>query len=630
MGEYALGQSAPRSEDPRLLRGSGRYVDDTVLPRMAHGWVLCSPHAHAEIRAVDTSAARTAPAVLTGADWAGSGLGDLPRGGGRTRCDGSPIYVPPYPALVRDRVRRVGDYVAFEVAETLAQARDAAESIAVDYAPLPAVAGTAAAAEPDAPAVWAGCPDNICFVHLGGDRAAVDKAIEAAPPHIVERRLVINRVTASSIEPRGCVGRYAAAEGPYTLYATLRQVHPCRASLAETVLRVPESHVRVIEGDIGGSSGMKSEIYPEVPLTLWASKLIGRPVKWACDRTEAFLSDAHGRDNVTDVALALDGDGKFLAMRVRTLFNLGAYLMQAGPNPGVMNLGTLAGVYTTPAISVDVTGLFSNTNPTRPCRGAGRPEAAYVMERIIDIAALRLGFDPVELRRRNTIPPTAMPFRTGLTFTYDCGAFEANMDMAIELAGLAGFEDRWRAAAARGRLRGIGLSNTIERAAAAGIKGAKLRFDRGGTATILAGSVTQGQGHETVFKQIVCDMLGLAPAQVRCVWGDTDKIASGRGDGGVGPGARDRHPARRPPGAGLRGGGRPDGQPRRHPRPAGPRSRLPGLVLGAAGDGCRAHSCTDPRRLPDRGGRLALGLLDHDRLRRAGPAAACKLAPRNQ
>ncbi len=534
MGEYALGQAVPRSEDPRLLRGGGRYVDDVVLPRMAHGCVLRSPHAHAEIRAIDSAAARAAPgvlAVLTGEDWAASGLGDLPRGSGRTMRDGSPMHVPPYPALVHGRVRRVGDYVAFVVAETAAQARDAAELIAVDYAPLPAVTDTAQAARPGAPAVWDNCPDNICFVHLAGDKAAVDRAIEAAA-HVIEHRFVINRVTANAMEPRGCVGHYDPAEGLYTLYTTLQQAHPYRASLAGTVLKVPESHVRIIAGDIGGSFGMKSEIYPEVPLALWSSKLIGRPVKWTADRSESFLSDAQGRDNVTDVALALDRDGKFLALRVRTLFNLGAYLMQAGPNPGVVNLGTLAGVYTTPAISVDVTGLFSHTNPTRPYRGAGRPEAAYVIERIIDIAADRLGFDPVALRRRNTIAPAQMPFKTGLTFTYDCGAFEANMDMAIELAGLGGFEQRRRAAATRGRLRGIGLSNTIERAAAAGIEGAELRFDRSGTATILAGSITQGQGHETVFKQIVCDMLGLAPEEVRYVWGDTDKIAFGHGTGG--------------------------------------------------------------------------------------------------
>ena len=534
MGEYALGQSVPRSEDPRLLRGGGRYVDDVVLPRMVHGWVLRSPHAHAEIGGLDTAAARAAPgvlAVLTGADWAASGLGDLPRGSGYKMRDGSPMFVPPYPALARERVRRVGDYVAFVVAETVAQAKDAAERIEVDYQALPSVTDTAAAASLDAHLVWDDRPDNVCFVHLGGDADAVDRAIETAA-HVIEHRFVINRVTANTMEPRGCVGHYDAADDLYTIYTTLQQAHPYRASLAGSVLKVPESHVRVVAGDIGGSFGMKSEIYPEVALSLWASKLIGRPVKWIADRTESLLSDAQGRDNVTDAALALDADGTFLALRVRTLFNLGAYLMAAGANPGVVNLGTLAGVYRTPAISVDVTALFSNTNPTRPYRGAGRPEAAYVTERIIDIAADRLGIDPVDLRRRNTIAPTAMPFKTGLTFTYDCGAFEANMDMALDIAGHGGFEDRRREAATRGRLRGIGISNTIERAAAGGFEGAELRFDRTGTATILAGSVTQGQGHETVFKQIVCDRLGLVPEEVRYVWGDTDKVAFGFGTGG--------------------------------------------------------------------------------------------------
>ena len=534
MGEYALGQPVLRSEDPRLLRGGGRYVDDFVLPRMVHGWVLRSPHAHAEITTIDTEAARAAPgvlAVLTGADWAASGLGDLPRGGGFKMRDGAPMFVPSYPALVRSRVRRVGDYVAFVVAETLAQAKDAAERIEVDYHGLPSVTDTAAAARPGAPAVWDDCPDNICFVHRDGDAPAVERAIAAAA-HVIEHRFVINRVSANTIEPRGCLAHYDAADDLYTIYTTLQQGHPYRASLAGGVLKVPESHVRVVAGDIGGSFGMKSEIYPEVALSLWTSKLTGRPVKWIAERTESLLSDAHGRDNVTEAALALDADGMFLALRVRTLFNLGAYLMATGPFPGVVNLGTLAGVYTTPAISVDVTGLFSNTNPTRPYRGAGRPEAAYVTERIIDIAAGRLGIDPVELRRRNTISPAAMPFKTGLTFTYDCGAFEANMDLALDLSGHGGFAERRRAAAARGRLRGIGISNTIERAAAGGFEGAELRFDRTGTATILAGSITQGQGHETVFKQIVCDRLGLVPEEVRYVWGDTDKVAFGHGTGG--------------------------------------------------------------------------------------------------
>ena len=534
MGEYALGQAVPRSEDPRLLRGGGRYVDDVVLPGMVHGYVLRSPHAHARIRSIDSDPARSAPgvlAVLTGEDWAASGFGDLPAPSGRTRRDGSPMFAPPLPALVADRVRRVGDYVAFVVAETLNQAKDAAERIVVDYDPLPAVTGTEEAVAPGALSVWDDCPDNICFVHLAGDKDAVDAAFAEAD-HVVGAKFVINRVTANTMEPRGCIGHYDSADDHYTIYTTLQQAHPYRASLASNVIKVPESKVRVVAGDIGGSFGMKSEIYNEVALVLLASRTVGRPVKWISDRSEAFVSDCQGRDNVTEAALALDKDGRFLGQRVRTIGNLGAYVMQTGPNPLVVNLGTLAGVYTTPAIHVDVTGVFSNTNSTRPYRGAGRPEAAYVIERLIDLAADEMGIDPAELRRRNTIAPTAMPFKTGLTFTYDCGEFEKNMDMALGMAEYADFERRRAEARTRGKLRGIGISNTIERAAAAGIEGAEIRFDRTGTVTIFSGSVTQGQGHETVYKQIVCDRLGLAPEDVHYVWGDTDKVAFGHGTGG--------------------------------------------------------------------------------------------------
>ena len=534
MGEYALGQSVLRSEDPRLLRGGGRYVDDMALPGMVFGHVLRSPHAHARIVSIDTAVAVAVPgvlAVLTGADWENSGYGDLPTGAGQKRRDGSPLYVPPYPALVADRVRRVGDYVAFVIAETKDQAKDAAELIDVEYETLAHIASTADAAQPGAALVWDDCPDNICFVHLGGDKEATDAAFEKAD-HVNRKTFFINRVTAATMEPRGSIGYYDVTEDHYTIYTTLQQAHPYRGNLASKILKVPESKVRVVAGDIGGSFGMKSEIYNEVALVLWGSKVTGRPVKWISDRSESFLSDAQGRDNLTKGELALDKDCKFLGLRVTTTANIGAYLMATGPNPPVMNLGTLAGVYTTPAIHVDVTAVFTNTNPMRPYRGAGRPEAAYVIERLIDLAADELGVDPAEIRRLNTIPPGAMPFKTALTFTYDSGEFEKNMDIALDMSGYAGFEERRQAASSRGKLRGIGLSNTIERAAAGGIEGGEIRFDRTGTATIVSGSVTQGQGHETVYKQLVCDRLGLEMDEVHYVWGDTDKVAVGQGTGG--------------------------------------------------------------------------------------------------
>jgi len=532
MGEFALGQPVPRFEDPRLLRGGGRYVDDFVLPRMVFGHVLRSPHAHAQIRSIDVRAAKQMPgvlAVLTGADWKASGWSDLPVAGGMKRPGGLPSYKPRFPALVQDRVRWVGDYVAFVVAETKNQAMDAAERIEVEYEPLPAIVSTEDAVAPDAPRVWDDCPGNVCFVHEVGDKAAVEAAFARAE-RIVKRRLRINRVTAAAMEPRGAIGDYNPAEDRYTCYTVLQRTHAYRADLAQ-IIGVPEARIRVVAGDIGGSFGMKSAVYNEVALCLLASKQLGRPVKWTSTRSEAFLSDAQARDHVTEAELALDRDGHFLAFRTKTIAAVGAYA-QAASNVFVMNLGTLAGVYRTPAMHAEVTAVFSNTNPMRPYRGNGRPEFAYVIERMVDEAAAEIGVDPIELRRRNTIPPEAMPFKTGLIFTYDSGEFEKNLDLALELADVAGFERRRAESRARGKLRGLGLSNTIERAAAGGFEAAELRFDRGGTVTVIAGSITQGMGHETIYKQLVCDRLGLRPDQVHYVQGDTEKVAIGEGSGG--------------------------------------------------------------------------------------------------
>ena len=531
MGEFAIGQSVSRFEDPRLLKGGGRYVGDMVLPGTAFGCVLRSPHAHARIRSIDTSRAKAAPgvlAVLTGADWRASGWGDLPVPGGLKRRDGS-TFRPPYPALTADRVRWVGDYVAFVVAETHLQALDAAELIAVDYEPLPAVVSTAGASAAGAPPVWEGCPDNIGFVQLFGDKAATDAAFAKAA-RVVKHRFVINRVTAATMEPRGCLGDYHAAEDRYTIYTTLQRAHPFRAELAP-VLKVPESRIRVVAGDIGGSFGMKSAVYNEVALVLLASKLLGRPVKWISTRSEAFLCDAQARDNVTEAELALANDGTFLGMRAKVVAAIGAYLQTAMP-AFTGNIGTLAGVYRIPAMHADVTAVFTHTNPMRPYRGNGHPEAAYVIERLVDLAADELGIDPAEIRRKNYVPPEAMPFKTALTFTYDSGQFEKSMDMALELADFAGFERRRAEARKRGKLRGIGISNTIERAAAGGFEGAEIRFDKSGAVTLLSGSVTQGQGHETIYKQIMCDRLGLNPDEVHYIQGDTDQVFVGEGTGG--------------------------------------------------------------------------------------------------
>jgi carbon-monoxide dehydrogenase large subunit len=533
MGEFAFGQPVPRFEDPRLVRGGGRYVDDMALPGMAFGVVLRSPHAHARIRAIDTGKAARAPgvlAVLTGADWQASGFGDLPVPGGFKRRNGAPMYRPPYPALASERVRWVGDCVAFVVAETRAQAMDAAELIEVDYAPLPAVVATEDAVKPGVPRVWDDCEDNICFVQIEGDKAATDAAFARAH-HVVTGRFVINRVTAAAMEPRGAIGDYNRAEDRYTIHTTLQRAHAYRQDLAAHVLKVPESKVRVVAGDIGGSFGMKSAVYNEVALVLLASKAVGRPVKWTATRAESFLGDAQARDNVTEAELALDRDGAFLGMRVRSLVNAGAYL-QTGMPAFTGNLGTLAGVYRTPAMHVDVTTVFTHTNPMRPYRGNGRPEAAYVIERMVDLAADELGLDPAELRRRNYIPPDAMPFKTSLTFTYDSGEFAKNMELALELADAANFSARRAEAKRRGKLRGLGLSNTIERAGAPGFEGAEIRFDRSGAVTVFSGSITQGQGHETIYKQLVCDRLGVKPEAVQYLQGDTDQVFFGEGTGG--------------------------------------------------------------------------------------------------
>ena len=531
MGEFAIGQSVSRFEDPRLLKGGGRYVADMVLPGMVFGHVLRSPHAHARIRSIDVSRAKAAPGVLvvlTGADWKASGWGDLPVPGGLKRRDTS-VFRPPYPALVTDRVRFVGDYVAFVVAETYHQALDAAELIAVDYEPLPACVSTAEAVSAGVPRVWDDCPDNIGFVQLFGDKAAAEAAIAKAD-HVIKHRFIVNRVTAATMEPRGCLGDYNATEDRYTIYTTLQRTHPFRSELAP-ILKVSESKIRVVAGDIGGSFGMKSAVYNEVALVLLASKRIGRPVKWTSTRSESFLCDAQARDNVTEAELALDKEGNFVGLRVKTIAAIGAYL-QTGMPAFTGNIGTLAGVYRTPAIHADVSAVYTHTNPVRPYRGNGRPEAAYVIERIVDLAADELGIDPAELRRRNYIASGAMPFKTGLTFTYDSGEFEKSMDMALGLADFAGFEHRRQEARKRGKLRGIGLSNTIERAAAQGFEGAEIRFDKSGTATLLSGSVTQGQGHETIFKQIMCDRLGIDPQEVHYIQGDTDEVFVGEGTGG--------------------------------------------------------------------------------------------------
>ncbi|HXP29623.1 MAG TPA: xanthine dehydrogenase family protein molybdopterin-binding subunit [Stellaceae bacterium] len=535
MREFELGSATPRIEDAQLLRGRGRYTDDLVLPRQAHLYVLRSPHAAARIRRIETAKAAVAPGVLlvlTGADAAADGLGALPSRVPRKRRDGKPYFVPPYRILALDRVHHVGDPVAAVVAESVAAAKDAAELIEVDYAILPSITDTAATVEPGAPAVWDEVPDNVCFYQELGDKAAVDAAFARAR-HVVSEHFVITRVTTVPMEARAAIGFYDEREERYTLYAPMQAPHMMRADLATKVFKLSENQFRLVSLDVGGGFGMKGSGFPELALVLWAARKLKRPVRWNCERSESFVADHHARDNVSDVALALDENGKFLALRVKTIANLGAYVAINGTLPPVNNLGGLAGTYTTPHIHVAVSAVFSNTSPTCPYRGAGRPEASYCIERIIDIAARELGIDRIELRRRNMIPAAAMPFKTGLVYTYDCGEFEKTMDMAVELADWKGALRRQAEARSRDKLYGLGIVSIIEIAGGPAerpsMEGAEIRFDPTGAVTLLLGTHSHGQGHETSFRQIAHHALGLPPERVRLVYGDTDKVFFGTG-----------------------------------------------------------------------------------------------------
>jgi carbon-monoxide dehydrogenase large subunit len=535
MREFDIGSSIPRVEDLTLLRGRGRYTDDIALTGEARLFVLRAPHASARIARIDTAAAKTAPgvlSVLTGTDLAADGIGGVPSRGKKKTPDGKPNFEPPFAALVKDRVAMLGDPVAAVVAETLMQAKDAAELIDVEYEPLPAVIDTAATVATGTPPVWPQAPGNVCYVEQVGDKAAVDAAIAKAS-HVVRQRYTISRVGVHPMEPRAALGSYDEREGRYTLQSGVQMAHFIRQELADLVFKLPATRFRVVSPDMGGGFGLRGAIYPEHVLVLWAAKKLGRPVKWVAERSETFMADSHARDNVSDVTLALDENGKFLALKVETLANMGARLSSNGTLVPLNNIGGLAGTYLTPLISVTVTAVFSNTHPTCPYRGAGRPEASYCIERTIDIAANELGIDRIELRRRNMIPPGAMPFKTGLVYTYDCGEFETVMDKALALADWNGAQKRQAEARKQGRLYGLGAVSVIE--IAGGPPGrpaeeaAEIRFDATGSATFFIGGHNHGQGHETVFRQIAHHTLGLLPDQVNVVYGDTDKVFHGRG-----------------------------------------------------------------------------------------------------
>ncbi|MFI5031602.1 MAG: xanthine dehydrogenase family protein molybdopterin-binding subunit, partial [Reyranellales bacterium] len=468
MSKYGIGQPVLRFEDPKLLRGQGRYINDVNLAGQAYAVFVRSPHAHARIKSINVEAATAAPGVLaayTGHDVKADGLGMPKANMPRKRPDGKPMYAPQRPPLVTDRVRYVGDPVVMVIAETLAQAKDAAELVEIDYEPLRSVTLTEDTVKPGAPAVWDDCPDNISNNVERGKKADTEEAIKGAA-RVVKRRYVITRVHAQYMEPRGTLGHYDQGEDRLILYADVQYPHRVRNMLANSVFKVPESKMRVIAQDVGGGFGTKGWQYVEHRLTLWAARKLLRPVKWTCERSEAVMADEHGRDNVGEITLALDKDNKFIALKLEMLANIGAYV---GSDRNLLSpfgmIGTVLGVYMIPKAYINVVGVLSNTNPTAPYRGAGRPEAIYLIERLIDDAARELGIDRVELRRKNMLPPSALPYQSPVGPYYDCGEFEKNMDMALELADVAGFPARKAESKARGRLRGLGIVNAIEQAA---------------------------------------------------------------------------------------------------------------------------------------------------------------------
>ncbi|HEX3536901.1 MAG TPA: xanthine dehydrogenase family protein molybdopterin-binding subunit, partial [Stellaceae bacterium] len=534
MGQFGIGQPVRRFEDKRLLSGNGRFQNDNNLLGQAHAYVLRSPHAHANIRKLDLSAAEAAPGVrliLTGDDLVAAKLGAMGVPFQRKRPDGSPMFARAHLGLAQGTVRYVGEPIALVVADTLAQAKDAAELVEIEFDILPSVTDTAEAADGKI-AVWPECPDNISNLFEAGTKAAADTAFANAA-HIVKRRYVISRVYAHFMEPRGAIGVWDPGEDRFTLYADVQYPHRVRQALATRIFKIPESRIRVIAGDVGGGFGTKGWQYPEHRLVLLAAKKLRRPVKWTCERSEAIQADEHARDNVSDAELALDKDGKFLGLRVKTLANVGAYISSERNLLATFgNVGTLVGTYDIPAAHVGVYAVMANTNGTAPYRGAGRPEATYVIERLIDDAARELSFDRVELRAKNLIPPEKLPIKTALGLNYDCGDFPANQKKALEEAAWAGFAKRRDGAKARGKLRGIGLANPIEKAAGPGQEFAEIRFHPSGNATLLMGSKNQGQGHETTFKQVLNEKLGLDPAVVQYIDGDTDRVAFGIGTNG--------------------------------------------------------------------------------------------------
>ena len=532
MNTIRIGDPVRRDEDYRLLRGRGRYLDDVDAPGQARAYVLRSPHAHADINAIDTDAALAAPgvlAILTGDDLAARGLGTVRAAVPSRRADGSPGFKTPQPLLARDRVRMVGQAVAFIVADTVDEARDAAELIAVDYTPLPVLVTADDALAPGAPAIWDDNPGNEAFTHRVGDEASVEAAFARAA-HVVRHRVCVNRVTGNPMEPRGCLAGYDPYEDRYTIRATIQSSHGIRAILAEQIFDLPQTRFRVVCDNMGGGFGTRGGCMPEYALSLWASEAVGRPVKWVAERSEGIVSDEQARGGFVDAELALDAGYRFLALRTHTRVPIGAYYT-SDRNFGstITGLGGLAGVYRTPAIHATVTGAFTNTMTNAQYRGGAKPEPCHVIETMVDWAARELGVDPARLRLINTLTPEDLPHRTCLGAVYDCGEFPANQVRALDTGDYRDFEARRAAALKDGKLLGIGMSQTISGVAMTNYEHAEIRFDSGGGIALLCGAMDHGQGHGTTFRQVLADRLGIDMDDIRYRYGDTEAITAGVG-----------------------------------------------------------------------------------------------------
>jgi carbon-monoxide dehydrogenase large subunit len=532
MNMMRIGDPVEREEDLRLLTGKGRYLDDVNAMNQARAHVLRSPFAHADIRSIKTDAAKQAPgvlAVLTGDDLAARGLGPITPAFAGKRSDGSPGFATPQPLLAQGRVRFVGEAIVFIVAETVAQAKDASELIEIDYEPLPVVISVDDALAPGATAIWDENPTNEAFTHVTGNAVAVDAAIAGAA-HVIRHRVMVTRVACNAMETRGCIAHYDSFEDRYELRATVQSVHGIRNQIAGMIFGMPQTRLHVICDNMGGGFGIKGGCYPEYSLALWASEVVERPIKWMADRAESLLTDEQARGGLVDAELALDANHKFLGLRTHTKVPIGAYFATDRNIRSVTGgLGGLAGVYGMSAIHGKVTGAFGNQIGNAQYRGGAKPEPVYVLEVMVDVAARELGIDPAELRRINTLGPDAMPYKTSLGDVYDCGDFVRNYEDCLKVGDYTGADARRENAKARGKILGLGTSNSVTGVASTNFEHVEVRFDPSGGITLLSGAMDHGQGHATTFKQVLADKLGIDGDGITYRFGDTDKVATGVG-----------------------------------------------------------------------------------------------------